>query len=184
MLSTLFFNVLKPVLNFGFFVVFILIFSFVCVNFHFSSKSKKRKTPLAVILISGLNVSIGIAGLIVMFFVKETNSFVYDFILRAGVFLFAAINIFLGIILVKLKPYARAVILWFLVVFAIFDIIFTLTTEHSKYIFGFMGFYAVVFTMYYSGLNQKYFKEEEDFSLRSDAAKKKESSSLTDFFKE
>jgi membrane-associated HD superfamily phosphohydrolase len=150
-----------------------------------SSKSKKRKIPFAIIFISGLNVSVGIAGLIVMFFVKETKSFVYDFLLKAGVFLFAAVNIFLGIILVKLKPYAKVLILWILAIFAIFDIVFTLTTEHSKYIFGFIGFYAVVFTMYYSGLNEKYFKSgDEGFSLRSDAAIKKERSTITDFFKE
>jgi len=39
--------------------------------------------------------------------------------------------------------------------------------------------------MYYFGLNDKYFKKSDrEFSMREDAAKKKDYSSLTDFFKE
>lgn len=185
MLAIFFFNVLKPILNFAFFAVFFLIFVFVCVNFYVSSKDKKRKIPLAIILISGLNISIGAACLIIMFLVKETKSFAYDFLLKAGIFLFAVINIFFGVILIRLKPYAKFLALCFLAIFAISDIIVTLTTEYSKHVFGFMGFYAVIFTMYYFGLNDKYFKKDEnDFSLRDDAAKKKDYSSITDFFKE
>jgi len=185
MLPIFFFNVLKPLLSFGSFLIFILIFGFVCTNFYLSPNTKKRKIPLSIILISGLNISVGVVCLIIMFVFKETKSFAYDFLIRLGIFLFAAANIFIGIILVKVKTYAKLLTLIFLVIFAISDIILTLTTEHSKHVFGFLGFYAVIFTMYYFGLNDKYFKESGgEFSMREDAAKKKQISSLTDFFPE
>lgn len=185
MLSTLFLNILKPLLNLGSFAVFFLIYIFVCANFYLSPARKHRKTPFTIIAISGFNVSLGVVSLIAVFLLKETDSFIYDFIAKVGVFFFAAINIFLGIILIKIKPYAKWFALVVLSIVAILDIIFTLTTEHSKYILGFMGFYAALFTIYYFGLTDKYFrKNDENFSLRDDAAKKKSSSSLTDFFKE
>jgi len=185
MLSIFFFKILKPLLSLGSFVVFFLVFFFVCANFYFSLSNKKRKIPLPVILIAGLNISVGVVSLIIMFVSKGTDSFAYDFLIRAGIFLFAAANVLIGIILVKLKTYAKLLTLCLFVVFAILDIILTLTTEHSKHVFGLIGFYAVIFTMYYFGLNDKYFKKNDDgFSMREDAAKKKEYSTLTDFFKE
>ncbi|MDD4954503.1 MAG: hypothetical protein PHP17_00475 [Candidatus Omnitrophica bacterium] len=185
MLPAFFFNIVKPLLNFGSFVVFFLIFGFIGVNFYLSAKSKQRKLPLGILLVSVLNISVGVVSLIVMFLLKETKSFADGFLLRAGIFLFAAANIFLGMILVKIKSYAKMVTIGFVVIFAISDVILTLTTEHSKHILGLLGFYAVIFTMYYFGLKDKYFRtNDREFSMREDAAKKKQFSSLTDFFPE
>jgi hypothetical protein len=185
MLSNFLINILKPAFGFAFFTIFFLVFIFSSVNFYLSFKRKKSKIPFAIIFISAFNISLGAACLIVMFLINEGGSFVYVLIAKFGLLLFSAVNIFFGTILIKFKPYAKLLILWFLAIFAISDVILTLTTEYSKYTLALMGFYLVVFTMYYFGLGGKHFKkEEESFSLRDDAAKKKEHYNITDFFKE
>lgn len=185
MLISLFFNILKAGLNTIFFIVFIAIFILVCVNIYLSFLGKNKKMPLPVMLIAALNISFGAQSLAAIFLIQPTDSFEYLFLAKFFMFLFGIFNMYIGIGLLKFNNYARLAVLWVLVIFGVVDVIVTITTEHSKYVLAFMGFYGVLFTVYYFSLNYKYFKKEGgDFSLKDNVDIKKKPDSLYDYFKE
>ena len=100
-------------------------------------------------------------------------------------FFIGMVAISLGIFLLKLKKWARSLILWFVVVSGLIDTLITITGADFAFVAAELGIYSVIFTAYYLGLDKKYFKKDHDgFALHPDAAIKRKDKNIFDWLKD
>lgn len=185
MLVNFFFDFLKGGTRLTFFIVFFVILVSVYINIYLYSQSVKRKIPLSLIFISALNISFGMQSLVAIFLIKDTFAFVYMFFVRGFMFFVGVFTLYVGTRLLKFSNLARLAVLWFLTFFAIVDIVITLASPYSEYVFALLGSYCVLFTVYYSGLRHKYFvKEEQGLFLKDNIVRKKKPKDIFGFFKD
>jgi hypothetical protein len=186
MLKTIFIYILKPHLNGIFFIFSALILLFIIWQLRLYSKSAKRKIPFSILFVSGFTIFVGAESLILSFMIaQEAKNFALIFLMKAILFCFAIVAICLGIFLVKLKKWSRTLTLWIVVVFGMLDTFITLTGADYTSVAVEVGIYCVIFTLYYLGLDKKYFKsDDEGFSLHPDAAIKRKDKNIFDWLEE
>ncbi|MFA5272024.1 MAG: hypothetical protein WC412_06795 [Candidatus Omnitrophota bacterium] len=186
MLKTIFIYILKPHLSGIFFIVSAVILIFISWQLYSYVKGKNKKMPLPVVIVSGFTIFMGAESLILSFANNaDGKNFVYIFLIKVIMFIAGIVAISLGIFLLKLKKWARSLVLWLTVISGLIDILITLTGADFTFVAAELGIYSVIFTAYYLGLDKKYFKKEhEGFSLYPDAAIKKEKESFFDWLKE
>ncbi len=187
MLQNLITYTIKPFWGSSVSLLIIFILLLVYSQIFLYRRSAKNKPPIVIAVLSGLLICYGVQAIAVIFLIKgELNQFFILLLGKVIIFIIGVFYIFLGICLLRLHKWARNFILVSVALGGLIDFVLVLTRPTLKVedVLLVAGFYIAVFSVYFFGLNEKYFKKEESFSLREDAAKKKERSTITDFFKE
>ncbi len=186
MLKAIFIYILKPHLNGIFFIVSAVILGFICWQVWLYLKAKNKRIPLPITILSAFTIFAGAESFILCFVAtRDEKNFMFVFLIKVTLFFTAIITICLGIFLLKLKRWARATILWLIVISGLADTFITLTGADYTNLALELGIYAIIFTAYYLVLDKKYFKiDGEDFALHPDAATKKKPESFFDWLRD